>query len=221
MQFNVKEVFRTLQGEGANMGTPSVFIRLGGCNIWSGKEKDRVRDAEKSNARCPSWCDTDFTDGTLTTTDDLVIAVRECGGLTMPLIVITGGEPMLQVNVTMLQALKSNFKHVRIAIETNGTKRPTPEIRNLIDWICVSPKTPADTILLNSGDELKVVFPAYNPKDYTKLVPGFRHHYVSPLATSGRRSVIVQDNVDKAIQFVMENPQWKLSMQTHKMNGLP
>jgi organic radical activating enzyme len=217
----VKEVFRTIQGEGANAGTPAIFIRFGGCNLWNGNDVDRKRDADRHGVKCPMWCDTDFADAAETSMDAVIDDVRECGGATIRLIVLTGGEPTLQITPKFLDKLKRSTKGASIAIETNGLKQPAMDTLELIDWVCVSPKTPADQLQIVSGNELKIVYPAYNPRDYLELVPSFGHVWVSPQASPGRRSVVNEDNMERAARFVMENPRWKLSLQTHKIIGLP
>lgn len=209
--YHVKEIFYTLQGEGANAGTPAVFCRFAGCNLWSGREEDRA------TAQC-QFCDTDFvgTDGSgggkFETAEDLARACRKActaaasDGKT--LIVLTGGEPMLQVDQPLINAL-----HVRgftIAIETNGTL-PVPDT---IDWICVSPKA-GTTIKQTYGDELKLVFPqaALMPELCEGL--DFEHRFLQPM--DGPQQV---ENTQAAVTYCMANPPWRLSVQTHKVIGI-
>jgi len=207
--YSVKEIYRTLQGEGANTGRAAVFCRFAGCNLWSGVEADRER------AVC-QFCDTEFvgTDGpgggrfaTAEALADKCMAVWEKGE--SPFIVLTGGEPMLQVDVPLLEALKR--RGFDIAIETNGTL-PVP---SAIDWICVSPKAGAE-LVQKSGDELKLVFPqpGAEPERYRHLE--FRHFFLQPMDSTERRT-----NTDAAIAYCLAHPQWRLSLQTHKLIGLP
>lgn len=213
--YAVKEYFTTLQGEGYWTGTPSLFIRFAGCNLWSGREEHRERDAARNRARCPRWCDTDFVDGVQHTAAQLAELVRDAN---MPHLVFTGGEPFLQLDEELIDAVRLVKPDVRVAVETNGTVVPGAPV----DWVCVSPKrTDAETVLRN-GDELKLVFPAYDPNDYADLAEGFDHLFVSPEAMTSAVgvSLIAQDNVQRAVRFCLENPSWRLSQQTHKSLGL-
>ena len=208
--YHVKEIFYTLQGEGANAGTPAVFCRFSGCNLWSGREEDRA------TAQC-QFCDTDFagTDGTgggkFESATDLARACRSactaaCEGQT--LIVLTGGEPMLQVDQPLIDALHG--RGFKIAIETNGTLA----VPNTIDWICVSPK--AGTELKQTyGDELKLVFP--QPALMPDLCEGldFAHRFLQPMDGPQQK-----DNTAAAVSYCMSNPTWRLSVQTHKVIGI-
>lgn len=208
--YHVKEIFYTLQGEGANAGTPAVFCRFSGCNLWSGREEDRA------TAQC-QFCDTDFagTDGTgggkFESATDLARACRSactaaCEGQT--LIVLTGGEPMLQVDQALIDALHG--RGFKIAIETNGTLA----VPNTIDWICVSPK--AGTELKQTyGDELKLVFP--QPALMPDLCEGldFAHRFLQPMDGLQQK-----DNTAAAVSYCMSNPTWRLSVQTHKVIGI-
>jgi 7-carboxy-7-deazaguanine synthase (Cx14CxxC type) len=213
MSYAVKEIFLTLQGEGLNAGRRAVFLRFAGCNLWSGREQDRA------TAEC-TFCDTDFVglDG-----DDggryadclaLVAKVAEVwnSGLEQGgdgrFIVITGGEPMLQVDGPLIDALHT--AGFEIAIETNGTL-PVPRA---IDWITVSPKA-GTQVVQRSGDELKVVWPqpGLDPEDLEDW--DFRHYLVQPLDGPGG-----SDNRVAALKFVVEHPAWRLSLQTHKLIGL-
>ena len=208
--YHVKEIFYTLQGEGANAGTPAVFCRFSGCNLWSGREEDRA------TAQC-QFCDTDFagTDGTgggkFESATDLARACRSactaaCEGQT--LIVLTGGEPMLQVDQALIDALHG--RGFKIAIETNGTLA----VPNTIDWICVSPK--AGTELKQTyGDELKLVFP--QPTLMPDLCEGldFAHRFLQPMDGPQQK-----DNTAAAVSYCMSNPTWRLSVQTHKVIGI-
>ena len=206
--YSVKEIFYTLQGEGANAGRPAVFCRFAGCNLWSGREEDRA------TADC-TFCDTDFvgTDGKgggqFETAQTLVAACRTALGDSEPgLIVLTGGEPMLQVDDTLISALHdAGFE---IAIETNGTL-PTPRS---IDWICVSPKAGA-TLIQTTGDELKLVFPQQGlmPEDLAGL--NFPHRFLQPM--DGPK---IEIHTARAVAYCKAHPDWKLSLQTHKLIGI-
>lgn len=220
-QYPVKEIFRTLQGEGAQYGTPSIFVRFGGCNLWSGFQEDRERDVARTGSACPLFCDTDFANPDKLTLEQIIEMMLGCGAAYVPLIVLTGGEPLLSVDANLLHSIKRNFKNAKIAIETNGTVKLKEDYVPLIDWICVSPKLPVDQLVITSGDELKVVFPAYNPLSYSSIAKNFTHNFVSPQASSGKRSVIDHDNVQKAVVFVSEHTKWRLSLQNHKILQIP
>ncbi len=207
--YHVKEIFYTLQGEGANAGTPAVFCRFAGCNLWSGREEDRA------TADC-EFCDTLFvgTDGPgggkFETADDLARACREvCTAASGPsFIVLTGGEPMLQVDQALIDALHA--RGFNVAIETNGTL----PVLNTIDWICVSPKAGTE-LKQTSGDELKLVYPqaALDPASLLNL--DFEHRFLQPM--DGPRQA---ENTQAAIAYCKANPPWRLSVQTHKVLGI-
>jgi 7-carboxy-7-deazaguanine synthase (Cx14CxxC type) len=207
--YAVKEIFYTLQGEGANAGAPAVFCRFAGCNLWSGREADRAA------AEC-GFCDTDFvgTDGDgggkFATADELARACSDAAGKVEPglLVVLTGGEPMLQVDAPLIDALHA--QGFRIAIETNGTL-PVPAG---IDWICVSPKA-GTALRQTSGDELKLVFPQAGlaPEDVAGLA--FAHRFLQPMDGPERDA-----NTAAAIAYCKAHPVWRLSLQTHKMIGI-
>lgn len=204
--YQIKEIFYTLQGEGANAGTPAVFCRFAGCNLWSGREADRA------TAQC-QFCDTDFvgTDGSgggkFPTADDVARACRAVVTAAHGpcFIVLTGGEPMLQVDAALVDALHA--RGFNIAIETNGTI-PVPDT---IDWVCVSPKAGTD-IQQTHGDELKVVYPqsALDPRRFADL--DFEHRFVQPMDGPNMAA-----NTEAAIAFCLANPPWRLSVQTHKV----
>jgi 7-carboxy-7-deazaguanine synthase (Cx14CxxC type) len=208
--YAVKEIFYTLQGEGANAGTPAVFCRFTGCNLWSGREADRTR------AIC-TFCDTDFvgTDGEgggrFDTASSLAKACRavRTSQRGPALVVLTGGEPMLQVDEKLIAALHA--EGFSVAIETNGTF-PVPRS---VDWICVSPKAGADLQQME-GQELKLVYPqaGIDPADYLELA--FEHRFLQPLDGPGREA-----NTEAAIAYCKANPAWRLSLQTHKYLGIP
>lgn len=208
--YAVKEIFYTLQGEGANAGRPAVFCRFTGCNLWSGREQDRA------DAVC-TFCDTDFvgTDGQgggrFRTGDSLAAACSAAasGATQGLLVVLTGGEPMLQVDAELVTALHaSGFE---IAIETNGTLQVTEGI----DWVCVSPKAGA-ALVQATGHELKLVFP--QRELMPEVVDGldFRHRYLQPMDGPDQTA-----NTAQAVAYCKAHPQWRLSLQTHKLIGIP
>ena len=213
MSYAVKEIYYTLQGEGANAGRPAVLLRFAGCNLWSGHEEDRA------SAVC-DFCDTDFvgTDGPgggkFSGATELAQAVAAawpraaaCG--VQPFVVCTGGEPLLQLDELLVAALhQAGFE---VAIETNGTRVPPPGI----DWVCVSPKARA-SLVLRSGDELKIVFPqaTLEPESLARL--DFRHFFLQPMDGPERIR-----NTELAMRYFLERPQWRLRLQTLKLLGLP
>lgn len=217
MGYLVKELFYTLQGEGAQSGRAAVFLRFAGCNLWTGREKDRSR------AIC-QFCDTDFvgTDGPgggrFADADSLGKTVRSTwdratqGRAGSPLVVCTGGEPLLQLDEALLAALHDNG--FQVAVETNGTQ-PLPSGCQQIDWVCVSPKAGSE-LVLRSGDELKLVYPqpGAEPERFGEL--GFRHFYLQPM--DGPQRV---ENTQRAVEYCLSHPRWALSLQTHKLLGIP
>ncbi|MBI5130052.1 MAG: 7-carboxy-7-deazaguanine synthase [Rhodopseudomonas palustris] len=209
MSYAVKEIFLTLQGEGAHAGRASVFCRFAGCNLWTGREQDR------DQAVC-KFCDTDFvgTDGTLggryADADQLaaVVAAQWTGDDQDRYVVITGGEPLLQLDAELIDALhKRGFA---IGVETNGTIEPPLGI----DWLCVSPKAGAP-LRVQCGNELKLVFPQPGalPEQFAGL--GFERFSLQPMDAPGR-----DDNTRLAIDYCLRHPQWRLSVQTHKVIGI-
>ncbi|WP_343605752.1 7-carboxy-7-deazaguanine synthase [Roseateles sp.] len=214
MTYAVKEMFYTLQGEGAQAGRAAVFCRFAGCNLWSGREQDREK------AVC-SFCDTDFvgTDGQgggkFASADALAEAIdaqwpKDADGRKTgtPYVVCTGGEPLLQLDGPLITALKAlGFE---IAVETNGTQ-PAPEG---LDWICVSPKADAE-LVLTRGNELKLVYPQplALPERFADL--DFDHFFLQPLD-----SILQKQNTREAVAYCMAHPQWKLSIQMHKVVGI-
>ena len=210
--YSVKEAYVTLQGEGAQTGRAAVFLRFAGCNLWSGLERDRAK------AVC-QFCDTDFvgTDGPgggkFNMPGSLAEHVRKLwqaersGG--QPYIICTGGEPLLQLDKALIDALHdAGFE---IGVETNGTLEAPKEL----DWICVSPK--ANAILKQrSGDELKLVYPQElaHPEQFETL--DFRHFFLQPM--DGEKTA---ENIQATAAYCMKNPKWRLSLQTHKLIGLP
>jgi 7-carboxy-7-deazaguanine synthase len=211
MTYLVKSIFFTLQGEGYNTGTPAVFCRFAGCNLWTGHEKHR------SIAIC-QFCDTDFvgTDGPsgghFKTAADLASAVESAWGPQSSahrFVVCTGGEPLLQLDEQLVRAFHD--RGFRIAIETNGTCEPPAGI----DWICVSPKAGA-RLVLRHGNELKLVFPqpSLGPAHVEQL--GFEHFFLQPMDGPDRDA-----NTALAVEYCLEHPRWRLSLQTHKYLGIP
>ena len=210
MSYAVKELFLTLQGEGAQTGRRAVFLRFAGCNLWTGREQDRA------TAIC-SFCDTDFvgTDGEgggkFTDADALADAAMACWGAHAQhrLVVCTGGEPLLQLDAPLIAALHA--RGFEIAIETNGTQ----EAPAGIDWICVSPKAAAQ-LKLTRGNELKLVFPQplAMPDRFEHL--DFAHFFLQPMDGPNRDA-----NTRAAIAWCLAHPRWRLGLQTHKVTGLP
>ena len=211
MSYAVKEAFLTLQGEGVQAGSRAVFLRFAGCNLWSGREQDRA------TAQC-NFCDTDFvgTDGPgggkFATAEALASAVeaawRGTGG-GQPLVVCTGGEPLLQLDDAAIAAF--HRRGFSVAVETNGTQ-PVPAG---IDWVCVSPKAGAP-LVVGEGDELKLVYPqpAAPPERYADLP--FRHFFLQPMDGPD-----VARHTAAAVAYCLAHPQWRLSLQTHKLAGIP
>ena len=210
MTYAVKECFLTLQGEGVQAGSRAVFLRFAGCNLWSGREQDRA------TAQC-TFCDTDFvgTDGEgggkFANAADLAGHVERMwgGGPKRRLVVITGGEPMLQLDEDLVRELHA--RGFRVAVETNGTLPATAGL----DWICVSPKAGTE-VVQRQGDELKLVWPqtGVDPAELENW--SFDHFLVQPMDCERR-----QDAVEAAIRLAMDRPKWRLSLQTHKLLGLP
>ena len=210
MTYSVKEMFLTLQGEGVQSGSRAVFLRFAGCNLWSGREQDRAA------AQC-TFCDTDFvgTDGPgggkFKTAEGLARAVERTWGESgeRRLVVITGGEPMLQLDAGLVDAL--HRRSFQVAVETNGT---LPAVDG-IDWICVSPKAGTD-VVQRRGNELKLVWPqeGVDPAELERW--DFDHFLVQPMDCEEREA-----SVEAAIQLAMERPRWRLSLQAHKVVGLP
>ena len=213
--YSVKEMFYTLQGEGAQAGRPSVFCRFSGCNLWTGREQDRA------SAHC-QFCDTDFvgTDGINGGKFADAASLAEKISNFWPknkqqgkrYVVFTGGEPCLQLDEAIINALKN--REFEIAVETNGTL-PVPKG---IDWICVSPK-PGLELIQNTGNELKFVYPqaTLQPDLFEKLA--FDHFFIQPMDVNAPH--LKDENLAKSLDFCLKNPQWRLSLQTHKLTGLP
>ena len=209
MAYAVKECFLTLQGEGVQSGSRAVFLRFAGCNLWSGREQDRA------TAQC-QFCDTDFvgTDGEgggkfadAGALAEQVVATWGYGD--RRLVVITGGEPMLQLDRELIDALHA--RSFRVAVESNGT---LPAVGG-IDWLCISPKAGTD-VVQRSGDELKLVWPQHGIDPAALEEWDFPNFLVQPMDCDEREAAL-----DASIQLVMERPLWRLSLQTHKLLGLP
>ena len=209
MTYSVKEMYYTLQGEGAQTGRAAVFLRFAGCNLWTGLERDREK------AVC-QFCDTDFvgTDGPgggkFANAEELAQAVaQKWPGGGRPYVVCTGGEPLLQLDEAAVAALHA--REFEIGVETNGTQLPPSGI----DWICVSPKAGADLVLTH-GNELKLVYPQKDaePERYAGLA--FANFFLQPMDSPQRDA-----NTAAAIQYCLSHPQWRLSVQTHKAIGIP
>ena len=219
--YTVKEIFYTLQGEGFHAGRPAVFCRFTGCNLWSGREHDRAKSV------C-SFCDTDFVGtgpdgGKFATADALADRIaatwpaesraptpRDTRGARTRFVVCTGGEPLLQLDAGLVDALHA--RGFEVAVETNGTQLPPAGI----DWICVSPKGTAPLRLAN-GDELKLVFPQAEPEAQPDRFEGldFRHFSLQPMDGPDREA-----NTRRAVEYCLTHPRWRLSLQTHKLLGL-
>ena len=214
MAYAVKEIFYSLQGEGAQVGRPAVFCRFAGCNLWSGLEKDRAE------AVC-QFCDTDFVGtegpdgGVFETAEELAAAVEsrwpaaiDLKSGTRPFIVCTGGEPLLQLDVPAIESLHA--RGFEVAVETNGT-RPIPDG---VDWLCVSPKAGAE-LVARSGDELKLIYPqpGAEPEQFEGL--DFQNFFLQPMDGPA-----VEENTRLAVAYCLAHPRWRMSLQTHKLLGL-
>ena len=210
MTYAVKEAFLTLQGEGAQAGSRAVFLRFAGCNLWSGREEDR-------RAAVCKFCDTDFvgTDGAGGGKfADAEALAAHVAGLWGPnednrLVVVTGGEPMLQLDAALIDALHG--QGFRIAAESNGTLAATPGV----DWLCISPKAGSE-VVQRSGDELKLVWPQDGIDPAALESWDFRHFLIQPMDCEQREAALAA-----SIALVMARPRWRLSLQAHKVIGLP
>jgi 7-carboxy-7-deazaguanine synthase len=211
MTYAVKEIFYTLQGEGANTRRAAVFCRFAGCNLWTGREQDRHQATGQ-------LCDTDCVGtegsggGRFASAGELAVAVAAAWPPAEPgrrFVVCTGGEPLLQLDSELLQALHG--EDFEIAVETNGTLPPPDGV----DWLCVSPKAGAE-LVVTSGDEIKLVFPqaGAEPDQFEQL--GFRHYFLQPMDGPDREA-----NTSAALRYCLAHPRWRLSLQTHKLLGIP
>jgi 7-carboxy-7-deazaguanine synthase (Cx14CxxC type) len=205
LSYTVKELFLTVQGEGANIGRVAVFIRFAGCNLWTGREEDRAK------AVC-QFCDTDFVGGerfgSAEALADAAVAAWRAGTPNGRMVVLTGGEPLLQVDEALIAALRA--RGFTIAVETNGTQPiPAP-----IDWVCVSPKAGAP-VVLGQADELKLVYPQAGaaPEDFVAFPA--RHHWLSPMDGPARVA-----NTEAAAAYCLAHPRWRLAIQAHKSWGV-
>lgn len=209
MSYAVKEIFKTLQGEGAQAGRAAVFCRFAGCNLWSGREQDRA------TADC-RFCDTDFVGtngsqgGRYATADALAAAIEQAwaGPRAHRFAVLTGGEPLLQVDTALIEVLHA--RGFEIALETNGTI----ELPGPVDWLCVSPKT-SEPLKVRSGNELKLVYPqeALPPEAFADL--DFQRFFLQPMDGAS-----IVENTARAVAYCLAHPQWQLSTQTHKHIGI-
>lgn len=216
MAYSVKEIYYTLQGEGAQAGRPAVFLRFAGCNLWSGREQDR----HKGPGGCSKWCDTDFvgTDGPgggkFDMAEELAWAVaRYWPDFTQgkPYVVCTGGEPLLQLDEAAIEALHEvGFE---IGVETNGTM----PVHASIDWICVSPK-PGAALVQKTGNELKLIFPQAELTAHPDNFAGLEFDFIFLQPLDDDR---IKENTAQAIEFCQRNPRWRLSIQLHKILGVP
>ena len=211
MSYKVKEIFYTLQGEGAQSGRPAVFCRFTGCNLWTGRERDRPK------AIC-QFCDTDFwgmdgeNGGKYKTAKELAAKVKSLWhdpSVGKPYVVCTGGEPALQMDTQLVKAFHD--EGLEIAIETNGTV----ELPEGIDWICLSPKAHTELVILR-GDELKLVFPQKDaePERFTHL--NFTNFYLQPMDGANQK-----ENTQLVLNYCLKNPLWRMSLQTHKILNIP
>jgi len=198
MTYAVKEIFYTLQGEGHNAGRAAVFVRFTGCNLWSGREQDR-------KSGCSKWCDTDFLGGRRYYLDDLVETICDVSE-GCRFVVLTGGEPALQITAELISLLKR--ESFNIAVETNGTT----QLPEGVYWRTVSPKKLP--LVVTTGHELKLVYPTLDPAQFLGF--DFQYFYLQPLDNEAKQS-----NTTAAIEYCKEHPAWRLSTQTHKIVGIP
>jgi 7-carboxy-7-deazaguanine synthase len=203
--YRITEIFYSVQGEGYWSGRPAVFVRFSGCNLWTGREADRARSI------C-TFCDTDFTPGAEMTAEDILACATALwpgpeNSSGEPMVIFTGGEPLLQLDYL----LADTFHGWYVAVETNGTVPITVPV----DWVCVSPKTP--TVRIQAGDELKLVYPQTRaqPDDFAGLE--FTHRWISPRNDGDQLN---RDHAQAAYSYVLNNPQWRLATQTHKVIGV-
>jgi 7-carboxy-7-deazaguanine synthase (Cx14CxxC type) len=204
MTYAVKEIFYTLQGEGAHAGRPAVFLRFAGCNLWTGLERDR----EKGPGGCSRWCDTDFVGGTkFRTAADLfaTVAAHWPDTSVPPFVVCTGGEPLLQLDAPLVSLF--NAADWSVAVETNGTVEPPAGKL----WLTVSPKAGSELRVLK-GNELKLVFPQVGAEPARFEGLEFEHFFLQPMDSAARA-----ENTQRALEYCLAHPRWRLSLQTHKI----
>lgn len=213
MSYAVKEIYYTLQGEGFHSGKAAVFLRFAGCNLWNGLEKDRGTGA----GGCSAWCDTDFVGadgpagGLYETVERLAATVANTwrgNSGQQPFVVCTGGEPLLQLDAPLVEALHS--KGFYVAVETNGTR----SVPQGVDWVCVSPK-PGPPVIVREGDELKLVVPQEGIEPASVEGWRFQHFFLQPLDDSQR-----DNHARWAVEYCLRHPQWRISTQTHKLLGI-
>lgn len=230
-KYRVKAVWKTLQGEGCFAGRPAVFARFVGCNMWTGEEADRARDAARTGAGCPAWCDTDFRKaGSRAYTAAALAAEMAAVGEGVRFCVLTGGEPLLQVDAALVGALHA--EGFQVAVETNGTVALADACRDAAtgaavapDWIVCSPKLPEAQLRLETFDELKLVLPDYRPDAYAAFARRQRVH-----TAGGHRLPLLwlqpedgprlADATRLAVRLALDNPAWRVSVQTHKVLGV-
>jgi 7-carboxy-7-deazaguanine synthase len=196
--YRIKEIFHSIQGEGYWSGSPAVFVRFAGCNVWSGHDKDRERDTARGV--CAAWCDTNFVGGETLSAADIVARVEVAGS---GFVVMTGGEPGLQLDLALVNALAAVGR--RVHVETNGSVR----LPGALDWVTLSPKPPMP-VVAQRYDEVKVIYPAVEPSEWERYAP---HRFVQPLSMD-------PNAMGACAAYVLRNPTWRLSLQTHKVMGL-
>jgi len=223
----VRSIWRTVQGEGAWAGRPAVFVRFAACNLWSGEEADRRRDADRHGATCPLWCDTDFrAAGAARLSAGEVVAQALAVAGNVRFAVLTGGEPLLQADAPLIAALRDAGFFV--ACETNGTVTLAGAFGSAgagPDWVVCSPKLPEDRIVLEAMDELKLVVPDHRPEASAGLLERVRTH---ALAGADTRFLWVQPEdgpragaaTELAVELALADPRWRVSVQTHKVLGV-
>ena len=224
-RYAVKAVWRTLQGEGFWAGRPAVFVRLAGCNLWTGEPADRERDAASSGADCPLWCDTDFRKrgSVKLSAADLAAEVSRVAG-DIRFVVLTGGEPLLQADAALVRALHADG--FAVAVETNGTQTLAgafgPDPAHHPDWVVCSPKLPEAALPIEACDELKLVVPDYRPAAYAGLAARVRPH-----AVAGRLWWVQPEDGPRlaeatrlAVDLALADPRWRVSVQGHKALGV-